>query len=87
MTTCSALASCCVARVVPSPPSLTCNFQHHLHACTPAHRVLFKNTTNMSTEEEQYDESTMGAPGAPTPVSALEVRDLVHTHLSDKPLT
>jgi hypothetical protein len=28
----------------------------------------------MSAEEEQYDESAMGAPGAPTPVSALEVR-------------
>jgi hypothetical protein len=28
----------------------------------------------MSAEEEQYDDSTMGAPGAPTPVSALEVR-------------
>lgn len=29
----------------------------------------------MSAEEEQYDDSTMGAPGAPTPVSALEVRE------------
>lgn len=27
----------------------------------------------MSNEEEQYDDSTMGGPGAPTPVSALEV--------------
>jgi hypothetical protein len=27
----------------------------------------------MSAEEEQYEDSTMGAPGAPTPVSALEV--------------
>jgi hypothetical protein len=27
----------------------------------------------MSAEEEQYDESTMSAPGAPTPVAALEV--------------
>lgn len=27
----------------------------------------------MSAEEEQYDESAMSAPGAPTPVSALEV--------------
>jgi DNA repair protein RAD51 len=27
----------------------------------------------MSNEEEQYEEGTMGAPGAPTPVSALEV--------------
>lgn len=26
----------------------------------------------MSNEEEQYDDSTMGGPGAPTPVSALE---------------
>lgn len=29
---------------------------------------------NMSAEEEQYDDGSMGAPGAPTPVSALEVR-------------
>jgi DNA repair protein RAD51 len=28
----------------------------------------------MSAEEEQFEESTMGAPGAPTPVGALEVR-------------
>lgn len=28
----------------------------------------------MSTEEEQYEDGAMGAPGAPTPVSALEVR-------------
>jgi hypothetical protein len=28
----------------------------------------------MSAEEEQFDESTTGAPGAPTPVGALEVR-------------
>jgi len=27
----------------------------------------------MSNEEEQYEDSTMGGPGAPTPVSALEV--------------
>jgi hypothetical protein len=27
----------------------------------------------MSNEEEQHEESTMGGPGAPTPVSALEV--------------
>ena len=28
----------------------------------------------MSAEEEQFEESTTGAPGAPTPVGALEVR-------------
>jgi len=27
----------------------------------------------MSAEEEQFEDSTMGGPGAPTPVSALEV--------------
>ena len=27
----------------------------------------------MSNEEEQYEDGAMGAPGAPTPVSALEV--------------
>jgi hypothetical protein len=27
----------------------------------------------MSAEEEQFDDSSMGGPGAPTPVSALEV--------------
>lgn len=32
-------------------------------------------TDNMSTEEQQFDDdSQMGGPGAPTPVSALEVR-------------
>lgn len=39
----------------------------------------------MSTEEEQYDDGSMGAPGAPTPVSALEVR--VTTHSSCRNLT
>jgi hypothetical protein len=28
----------------------------------------------MSAEEEQYEEGGMSAPGAPTPVNALEVR-------------
>jgi len=35
----------------------------------------------MSAEEEQYEDSAVGGPGAPTPVSALEVNaTLRHCH-------
>jgi hypothetical protein len=37
-------------------------------------RLHLLDPFKMSNEEEQYEDSTMGGPGAPTPVSALEVR-------------
>jgi len=41
----------------------------------------------MSNEEEQYEESAMGGPGAPTPVSALEVcLCCVHIFMQSKEL-
>ena len=36
----------------------------------------------MSAEEEQYEEGGMSAPGAPTPVSALEVRITMYHSLA-----
>lgn len=55
---------------------LTLSVPHHSKPCT--HQDTFgvsisSDSLKMSNEEEQYDDSTMGGPGAPTPVSALEV--------------
>lgn len=65
-----------------TPPSLssiqTCTLtkSHNLDSST--YHYIYSNTctlqlAKMSNEEEQYDDSSMGGPGAPTPVSALEV--------------
>lgn len=39
----------------------------------------------MSAEEEQFEDGSMGAPGAPTPLSALEVN--VALYIDRIPLT
>jgi hypothetical protein len=58
-----------------SPRHFSC---HHIsctsHTQNHTYASFLPHSDNMSAEEEQYDESTTGAPGAPTPVSALEVR-------------
>jgi hypothetical protein len=58
----------------PKPPGLPLSIVHP-HFAPPQN---LHNLHNMSAEEEQYDESTMSAPGAPTPVAALEVRVQQH---------
>jgi hypothetical protein len=40
---------------------------------TNSHFFYCPISVKMSAEEEQFDDSSMGGPGAPTPVSALEV--------------
>jgi hypothetical protein len=58
-------------------PSCHPSFSFVLSHSTLAHpyirNLIHNKVFKMSNEEEQYEDSTMGGPGAPTPVSALEV--------------
>jgi hypothetical protein len=67
----SAFASC-LRHLINTIPST--NVPHLL----PTTLLSLLYTFVMSAEEEQYEEGGMSAPGAPTPVSALEVRVVIY---------